>query len=58
MGTRNVTLLGDALHNMTPFRGMGANMALRDAAALRRALVNVARGEALLLGALADTNEK
>jgi 2-polyprenyl-6-methoxyphenol hydroxylase-like FAD-dependent oxidoreductase len=52
--TRNVTLLGDALHNMTPFRGMGANMALRDAAALRRALVKVARGEALLLGALAD----
>jgi 2-polyprenyl-6-methoxyphenol hydroxylase-like FAD-dependent oxidoreductase len=51
--TRNVTLLGDALHNMTPFRGMGANMALRDAAALRRALVKVARGEALLLEALA-----
>jgi 2-polyprenyl-6-methoxyphenol hydroxylase-like FAD-dependent oxidoreductase len=22
--TRNVTLLGDALHNMTPYRGMGA----------------------------------
>jgi hypothetical protein len=39
---------------MTPFRGMGANMALRDAAALRRALVKVARGEALLLGALAN----
>jgi 2-polyprenyl-6-methoxyphenol hydroxylase-like FAD-dependent oxidoreductase len=52
--TRNVTLLGDALHNMTPFRGMGANMALRDAAALRRALVEVARGDALLLEALAD----
>ena len=52
--TRNVTLLGDALHNMTPFRGMGANMALRDAAALRRALVEVARGDALLLEALAN----
>jgi 2-polyprenyl-6-methoxyphenol hydroxylase-like FAD-dependent oxidoreductase len=45
--TRNVTLLGDALHNMTPFRGMGANVALRDASALRRALVRVVRGESL-----------
>jgi 2-polyprenyl-6-methoxyphenol hydroxylase-like FAD-dependent oxidoreductase len=52
--TRNVTLLGDALHNMTPFRGMGANMALRDAAALRRALVKVAQGKALLLEALGN----
>ena len=52
--TRNVTLLGDALHDMTPFRGMGANMALRDAAALRRALVKVAQGEALLLEALGN----
>ena len=52
--TRNVTLLGDALHNMTPFRGMGANMALRGAAALRRALVKVAQGEALLLEALGN----
>ena len=40
--TGAVTLLGDALHNMTPFRGMGANMALRDAAALREALVSIA----------------
>lgn len=51
--TRNVTLLGDALHNMTPFRGMGANVALRDAAALRRGLVNVVRGELPLLESLA-----
>jgi hypothetical protein len=50
--TRNVTLLGDALHNMTPFRGMGANVALRDAAALRRALVPVVRGESFLLESL------
>jgi len=51
--TRNVTLLGDALHNMTPFRGIGANVALRDAAALRRALAAVAGGEQELLLALA-----
>ena len=51
--TRTVTLLGDALHNMTPFRGMGANTALRDAAALRQALVAVSRGEQELVPALA-----
>jgi 2-polyprenyl-6-methoxyphenol hydroxylase-like FAD-dependent oxidoreductase len=51
--TRNVTLLGDALHNMTPYRGMGANAALRDAAALREALATVAQGRAQLIPALA-----
>jgi 2-polyprenyl-6-methoxyphenol hydroxylase-like FAD-dependent oxidoreductase len=29
---------------MTPFRGMGANMALRDAASLRATLVSIAQG--------------
>jgi 2-polyprenyl-6-methoxyphenol hydroxylase-like FAD-dependent oxidoreductase len=51
--TGSVTLLGDALHNMTPFRGMGANMALRDAAALRDCLVSVAERRAGLTEGLA-----
>jgi 2-polyprenyl-6-methoxyphenol hydroxylase-like FAD-dependent oxidoreductase len=51
--TQKVTLLGDALHDMTPFRGIGANTALRDAAALRSALVAVSRGQADLIPALA-----
>ena len=51
--TRNVTLLGDALHNMTPYRGMGANVALRDAAALRRVLVSVVSGKSPLRESLA-----
>jgi 2-polyprenyl-6-methoxyphenol hydroxylase-like FAD-dependent oxidoreductase len=51
--TGRVTLLGDALHNMTPFRGIGANTALRDAALLRDLLSSVSRGELSLPAALA-----
>ncbi|MGI5286049.1 FAD-dependent oxidoreductase [Nonomuraea polychroma] len=34
----NIKLLGDAIHSMTPMRGIGANTALRDARLLCRAL--------------------
>jgi 2-polyprenyl-6-methoxyphenol hydroxylase-like FAD-dependent oxidoreductase len=43
--TGRVTLIGDAIHAMTPYRGIGANMALEDAVRLKRALVAAARGE-------------
>ncbi|MFK3982431.1 FAD-dependent oxidoreductase [Micromonospora sp. NPDC050397] len=50
----NVTLIGDAIHTMTPGRGVGANTALRDAALLCRQLVAVAAGEKPLPQAVAD----
>ncbi|WP_330273571.1 FAD-dependent monooxygenase [Lentzea sp. NBC_00516] len=34
----NVTLLGDAIHAMTPMRGVGANIALKDARLLARCI--------------------
>lgn len=40
----NVTLIGDAIHSMTPMAGVGANTALRDAEHLRAALVRVDAG--------------
>jgi 2-polyprenyl-6-methoxyphenol hydroxylase-like FAD-dependent oxidoreductase len=52
--TGRVTLLGDALHNMTPFRGIGANTALRDAVLLRDTLIGVVKDERDVLAALAD----
>ena len=50
--TGRVTLLGDAIHNMTPMAGIGANTALRDADLLRRQLIAVASGEQDLVPAL------
>ncbi|KAL5603270.1 hypothetical protein FOBRF1_010803 [Fusarium oxysporum] len=48
----NVTLLGDAIHNMTPMAGMGANTALRDAEVLTRCLIDVTAGRLELVNAV------
>jgi len=50
--TGRITLLGDAIHSMTPYRGIGANVALKDAVRLRDALVAVDRGAQPLLEAI------
>src|SRR6185437_5147961 len=49
-----VTLLGDAIHAMSPARGSGASTALRDAALLTAELAAAARGERTLLQAIGD----
>lgn len=50
--TGPVTLLGDAIHNMTPMAGVGANIALRDADLLRRQLIAVHSGHDVLVPAV------
>jgi salicylate hydroxylase len=50
--TSRVTLIGDAIHAMTPYRGIGANIALKDAVGLRDALVAAQRGEKPLFDAI------
>ena len=52
--TTNVTLLGDAIHTMTPLQGLGGNTALRDAHLLARALADGAAGRVDLLSAIRD----
>jgi 2-polyprenyl-6-methoxyphenol hydroxylase-like FAD-dependent oxidoreductase len=52
--TERITLLGDAIHSMTPYRGIGANVAIKDAARLKRALVTAHRGERDLIEAIRD----
>ncbi|WP_282589115.1 FAD-dependent oxidoreductase, partial [Lichenifustis flavocetrariae] len=53
-----MTLLGDAIHAMTPTLGRGANLAMRDGALLGRALKAVAAGERGLASALADYEQQ
>ncbi len=55
--TRNVTLLGDALHSMPPYRGVGANAALWDAALLRETILGQG-AEAPLLTRFAEYERK
>ena len=47
-----ITVMGDAIHAMTPYKGIGANVALRDAGLLCRQLVAAQRGELPLLQAI------
>lgn len=48
-----VTLLGDAIHSMTPYRGIGGNIALKDAALLGSHLAAVQSGQRNLGDAVA-----
>jgi 2-polyprenyl-6-methoxyphenol hydroxylase-like FAD-dependent oxidoreductase len=52
--TRNVTLLGDAIHAMTYFCALGGNSAMVDAGELTRELVAVEAGDKSLLDGLND----
>jgi 2-polyprenyl-6-methoxyphenol hydroxylase-like FAD-dependent oxidoreductase len=52
--TQRVTLLGDAIHAMTPYRGIGANVALKDAVCLCRALTMANRAERPVIDAIRD----
>jgi 2-polyprenyl-6-methoxyphenol hydroxylase-like FAD-dependent oxidoreductase len=49
-----ITLLGDAIHGMTPYRGVGGNIALQDAALLSSQLQRVHCGEKPLIQAIAE----
>jgi len=49
-----VSLLGDAIHSMTPYRGIGANVALKDAMRLCAALTAASRGRRPVLEAIHD----
>jgi 2-polyprenyl-6-methoxyphenol hydroxylase-like FAD-dependent oxidoreductase len=54
----NVTLLGDAIHGMTPSLGRGANTAMRDAALLARHLESVVQGRRSLPEAMSQYEDE
>jgi 2-polyprenyl-6-methoxyphenol hydroxylase-like FAD-dependent oxidoreductase len=54
----NVTLIGDAIHTMTPGRGVGANTALRDAVLLCARIIDVAEGRLRLTAAVGQYEMK
>jgi 2-polyprenyl-6-methoxyphenol hydroxylase-like FAD-dependent oxidoreductase len=54
----NVTLLGDAIHTMTPGRGVGANTALRDARLLGKKLIAVRDGQIDLIEGIHEYEAK
>jgi 2-polyprenyl-6-methoxyphenol hydroxylase-like FAD-dependent oxidoreductase len=56
--TTNVTLLGDAIHAMSPSGGSGANTALRDAGLLSRKLSLADGGDLPLLEALHEYEDE
>jgi 2-polyprenyl-6-methoxyphenol hydroxylase-like FAD-dependent oxidoreductase len=54
----SVTMIGDAIHTMTPGRGVGANTALRDAVLLCQQLIAVRDGRATVVEAVAAYETK
>lgn len=48
----NITLLGDAIHTMTPLQGLGGSSALRDAGVLCRELIEADRGTCTPIAAI------
>jgi 2-polyprenyl-6-methoxyphenol hydroxylase-like FAD-dependent oxidoreductase len=50
----HVTLLGDAIHSMTPYRGVGGNIALRDAALLASHIIEAHQGHKSMLQAVSE----
>ena len=53
-----VTVLGDAIHAMSPARGSGANTALKDAALLSRALTAAPADGSDLVAAIGDYEQQ